>query len=158
MRPVNRSVIAKQESRMFLLLCRLGRRFTTKMTNKFNRTVKGQARRLIIMWPTVKLKLRWTLCVSFSMAEFKIFLGYVCWIKIRMVGLAENSWSSCRVFESLLMTKTNQRILFFLSFEEQPLGQDLSLIWSYVVVENFPGQFFPVNKSCVFNYCCRRYI
>ena len=48
MRPVNRSVIAKQESRMFVLLFRLGRLSTTKMTNKFNRTVKGQARRMII--------------------------------------------------------------------------------------------------------------
>ena len=48
MRPVNRSVIAYQESRMFVLLCRLGRLFTAKMTNKFIRTVKGQARRLAV--------------------------------------------------------------------------------------------------------------
>ena len=57
MRPLNRSVIAKQESRMFVLLCRLGRLFTAMMTNTFNKTVKGQAIPLIIMWPTVRLKL-----------------------------------------------------------------------------------------------------
>ena len=98
-RPVNRSVTAKQESRMFVLLCRLGRFLTAMMTNTFSKTVKGQAILLRIgMVPTVKLKSRgWTHPpVSFTMVAFcKILFVLFVKLKLGRNAMSFHEWNPC---------------------------------------------------------------
>ena len=128
MRPVNRSVTAKQASRMFVLLGRFSRFFTALMTNTFNRTVKGQAMPLIIMVPTVKKNWSWTLpaAVSFSMTSM------VAFCKILLV-----------VFVELKLEKVA------MLFEMKSLRKQLSL-WSIFYLKPKPMILIEVSSSDCF--------
>lgn len=85
MNPVNVSVIAKQASKMLVLLRSLGLLFTASITRTLSRTVKGQVMLLMIIL-MIKLTSCETFGISLSMVVFVTLL--VLFVKFKSESLA----------------------------------------------------------------------